>query len=147
MKVILLEDIAQLGKKYDTVEVADGYGMNYLIPQGKARTATDKVQAKLKKEKERLEEKRKARRQEIAEELSKIDGSTVTLTRKAGDHGQLFAGVDAEDLADEIQRELDIALEADYIQIEQPIKKVGTHEVSVVVEDETATLEIEIEGA
>ncbi|PSO45452.1 MAG: 50S ribosomal protein L9 [Parcubacteria group bacterium SW_6_46_9] len=100
MQIILLEDVPNVGKKYEEHEVADGYGTNYLLPNGLARVATDRTRSQLKKKKAQIEKKRQQKREEKLEKLAEIAGQTVSITAKTGDQGQLFAGIYPEDIAE-----------------------------------------------
>lgn len=146
MKVILLEDVKNLGRKFEVHEVADGYGTNFLIPQGKARVATDAVVAEFEEKMRQAEEERAARREAMKEALAELAGTEVKLVRKANEQGQLFAGVNAEDISEVLERDHDVKLEEDYITVEPALKKVGEHEVEVILEDESVNLMVVIEA-
>lgn len=99
MEVILLEKIHKLGNLGEKVRVKPGYGRNYLIPCGKAVSATPENVEKLEAQRAELE-KAEAEALSIAtQRAEKIDGVSVTITRKAGDEGKLFGSVSTADIA------------------------------------------------
>jgi large subunit ribosomal protein L9 len=148
MQVILLEDVPDVGKKFEEHEVADGYGNNYLLPNGLARVANERTRAKYQKKKEEIEAKRKKQREQKAEAIAELEGAGITITTKTGEQGQLFAGVYAEDIAEAInqQVDLDVAIESEDVDRDQPLQKVGEYEVDITVLDETATVSVSVEG-
>jgi large subunit ribosomal protein L9 len=130
MKVILRQDVEKLGKLGDVVKVAPGYGRNYLIPHKLAIEATP---GNLKvTEMERLAHARRDQREKtgaslLARELVKM---TVTIRRKAGEGGTLYGSVTAIDIADYlITHKIDI--DKRKIQLEEPIKAIGEHQVPI----------------
>lgn len=147
MQVILLEDVPDVGKKYEEHEVADGYGTNYLLPNGLARVATDRTRAQLKDKKEKAEKERRKRREKKAEKLAEIASETVTITAKTGDQGQLFAGVYPEDIANAANEQFDdLSLTAEDIDREQPLQKVGEYTVSVTIIEKAEELTVRVES-
>jgi large subunit ribosomal protein L9 len=147
MHVILLEDVPNVGKKYEEHEVADGYGTNYLLPNGLARVATDRTRAQLKKKKEQVEKKRQQKREEKLEKLAEIAGQTVSITAKTGDQGQLFAGIYPEDIAEAINEAFaDIDLSTEDIDRDQPLQKVGEYDVAITILEETKEVTVNVES-
>ena len=130
MKIILLEDIRTLGKKGDVAEVADGYGRS-LISKKKAREATAKNLNDLKLKKAH-DEKMAAERLEEAKNLAaKIEGKKVTLKLKAGKDGKTFGSVSSKEIAEAVKNEWSVELDKKKISIDEPIKSLGVHEVTV----------------
>jgi len=147
MHVILLEDVPNVGKKYEEHEVADGYGTNYLLPNGLARVATDRTRSQLKKKKEQIEKKRQQKREEKLEKLAEIAGQTVSITAKTGDQGQLFAGIYPEDIVEAINKAFtDISLSIEDIDRDQPLQKVGEYDVAITILEETKEVTVNVES-
>lgn len=148
MEVILLEDVPNVGKKFEEHEVADGYGNNYLLPNGLARVATERTRAKYQNKKEQVEAKRQQLREAKAESLAALDGTAITITAKTGEQGQLFAGIYPEDIAAAInqQTDMDAELTESDIDRDQPLQKVGEYEVVVSVLDTTAEVAVAVEA-
>jgi large subunit ribosomal protein L9 len=144
MKVILKEDIAALGRAGDVVEVARGYGRNYLIPRGKAVEATQQNQKQL-EEQRRIILKRKAKELETARLLAEqIGGLKLELPRKVVDEGKLYGSVSAKDLVEKLA-EFQIALDRKQVLLKEPIRTLGEYEVPVRLDAEvTAVLKVSV---
>jgi large subunit ribosomal protein L9 len=144
MKVILKEDIPTLGKAGDLVEVARGYGRNYLLPQGLALEATPQHQRQLEEQK-RIILKRKAKDLEEARSLAgKFEGLTLELARKVVEEGKLYGSVSAKDLLEKLA-EQNITLDRKKIFLKEPIRTLGDFEVPIRLDAEiTATLKVSV---
>ena len=130
MKVILLKEVGNLGEIGDTVDVADGYGRNFLIPRGLAAAATAKNERQMEHQ-QRLREHRIARAKKEAQTLAeKLQAVSCRFSRKAGDEGRLFGSVTSMDIAEHL-RTLGLEVERRRIQLEQPIKSLGEFTVPV----------------
>jgi large subunit ribosomal protein L9 len=130
MKIILVKDVEKLGEIGDIVDVADGFGRNFLIPQGLAVAATAKNKRQLEHE-QRLREHRIARAKKEAEGLAgSLQGVACHFTRKAGEEGRLFGSVTAIDIAEKL-KEAGYEVDRRLIQLEQPIKSLGEFTVPV----------------
>jgi large subunit ribosomal protein L9 len=124
MKVILLEDIENLGKKYEIKEVANGYARNYLIPKRLAKPATKNMLDWLRKQKakeEKIAEERLKNAQKIA---SRLEGQEVTIAVKVGKEGQLFESITAQRISQELKK-LGFDIKKSQIGLEGPIKEIG----------------------
>jgi large subunit ribosomal protein L9 len=144
MKVILKEDISTLGKAGDLVEVARGYGRNYLIPQGKAMEATPHHQRQLEEQK-RIILKRKANDLASAKQLAEqFEAITLEVSRKVVEEGKLYGSVSAKDLVEKLA-EQNIALDRKKILLKDPIRTLGQFEVPIKLDQEvTATLKVAV---
>jgi len=137
MKVILREDVKDLGHIGEVLTVKDGYARNFLLPRGLASEANLKNVKALEHEKRKIQETvRKAK--SGAEELSsKISALTITIKAKAGEEDKLFGSVTVMDIAEALKQEgLDI--DRKKIVLEEPIKRLGNYTVSVKVHPEVA---------
>ncbi len=145
MKLILTHDVSGLGAPGDIVEVANGYGRNYLVPQGMAIQATrgaEKQIATIRRAREVREVRDLSHAQEIKGQLT---GLTVTLPARSGDGGRLFGSVTSADVVAAVQRAGGPKLDRRLITLKTPIKSLGSHTVSVKVHPEveaTVTLEV-----
>ncbi|TYP57434.1 50S ribosomal protein L9 [Thermosediminibacter litoriperuensis] len=136
MKVILLQDVKSLGKKGDLVNVADGYARNFLFPKNLAVEATPGNLAKLEQEK-RARENKLAREKQEAEELAgKIKSSTVTLKVKAGEQGKIFGSITSKDIAEALNKQHGLDIDKRKIQLDEPIKSLGSYEITVKLHPE-----------
>lgn len=144
MEVILLEDVPNVGKKYEQHTVADGYGTNYLIPRGLARVATEENIKKYENKRAQAKEERRKQKQQQAEKLDELKDEVITITAKANEQGGLFAGVTKEIMAEAINNQTSLTIEADDVQREDPIDKVGEYTVDISILDATTTVELEV---
>jgi large subunit ribosomal protein L9 len=131
MQVILLEKVANLGQLGDVVKVRQGYARNFLIPQGKARRATDEAIKEFearRSDHEKAQSDRLAAAQGIGERLA---GKTITVKAKAGVDGRLFGSITQHDIADALTKQ---GFEIAKSQVRMPggpLKTIGEHTVSV----------------
>lgn len=146
MEVILIENVQKLGKKFETIDVKKGYALNYLIPQGLARTATNSTLKSLQKQREIHKQKREEKEKELAQKLSTLAGTALTLTRKANDQGHLFAGISPDDIVDALNDKEGIEVDPDYIILEHGIKEVGEHKVPIHIQDKSIELTLSVEA-
>jgi large subunit ribosomal protein L9 len=144
MKVILIQDVDKVGEIGDVVEVADGYGRNYLLPRGYAVAATARNKRQLEHE-QRLREHRIARARKDAETFAgTLQAVQCHFTRKAGEEGKLFGSVTALDIAEQLKA-AGVEIDRRRIQLEQPIKSLGEFVVPVRVRtDVSATLKVTV---
>lgn len=129
MKVILREDVKNLGKKGDVIEVAEGYGRNYLIPRGLAVPASE---GKLKEAaliREGRARKEARARQEAEAAAARLKGLTLTIASRAGEGGKLYGAVTSRDVARELEKLLGRAVDRRKIELSEPIKTLGTFPV------------------
>lgn len=131
MKLILTDDVNELGKRGDVVDVADGYARNFLLPRKKAMKANEgALEAAESTREARIEAERRAK--EAAEAIAtQLVGSRVVLAAQAGDEGQLYGSVGVADIVEGIQRFTGIELERSQLEIAEPIKAIGLHEIQV----------------
>ncbi len=136
MKVILKKDIAKLGYINDLIEVKNGYGRNYLIPQGMAILATEssqKVRAEDLKQKAFKEVKIKKE----AEVLAKaIDGITVKIGAKAGTSGKIFGSVNVLQLSEAIKVQFKYDIDRKKISLDTAVKEVGSYTATIKLHKE-----------
>lgn len=133
MQVILLERVANLGNLGDVVKVKDGFGRNFLIPQGKAKRATEANMAEFEAKKADLEKQQAALLKAAEERGQKLNGFTLQVTQKAGVDGKLFGSVTNFDIAEELKKAgYEVAKSAIRLP-EGPLKVVGDHKVSIAL--------------
>lgn len=145
MKLILTQEVTGVGSPGEIVEVRDGYGRNYLIPQGYAmrwtRGAESQVTA-IRRAREVREIRDLGQAREIADSLATLD---VRLPSRAGQGGRLFGSVTTADVVAAVKAAGGPALDRRRIEISEPIKTVGSHRVSVRLHpDVTAALAVEV---
>ena len=130
IEVILREDLKSLGKAGELVRVRPGYARNFLLPKGLAYEASEgnkkRIAAETKARTTRLE----AGKVEAQAFAARLAAASVTLTGKAGEEGKLFGSVTAQDVADALARQ-NIQVDRRRIELEHPIKTLGSHAVVV----------------
>jgi large subunit ribosomal protein L9 len=144
MDVILLDDVEHLGEKGEVHEVADGYGRNYLIPQGLARVATDGAVRQLQEE-ERQQARKQAAKKDEAEKIKKdLEDMQVVFSAKVGEDNRIFGTVTTQQIAVELSnRGYDI--DRRDIDLDEEIRYVGAYTASIQVhQDVTASLDIQV---
>jgi len=133
MQVILMEKVANLGNLGDVVKVKDGYARNFLIPQGKAKRATD---GNLKAFEARRAELEKAQAETLAraqERGAKLDGVTIQIVQKAGVDGRLFGSVTNYDIVEALQKQ-GFEVERAHVRMPAgPLKQVGDTQIQIAL--------------
>jgi large subunit ribosomal protein L9 len=129
MKVILRSDLERVGKRGDIIDVADGFGRNYLLPRGLAFKATDGTVEQAAKMR-RARDLRDASDREAAQTIaSRLVPKVITITAKAGSEGRLFGSVTAADVVAAVAEQAGITLDRKHLDVD-PIKSVGQHSVT-----------------
>ena len=146
MKIILTQDVENLGSLGDTIEVKNGYGCNYLIPQGVALLATGKASKELRHRLQRLEKLREGKIALALEQAEKLRALKLEVTRKAGRGGRLFGSVTNRDL-NLLLKENDFELNRRAIQLNSSIRNTGTHDFSIRIHSEvTVSMQVQVNG-
>lgn len=130
MKIILLKDVENLGKKYEIKEVASGYARNYLIPQHLAKKVTPEVLEWLKKTQEVEDEKSKEELEKTGKSASQIDGLELEIGVKIGDKDQLFEKITAQKISKKL-KEIGYDIKKDQIGLENPIEELGEFPIKI----------------
>jgi len=146
MKVILLQDVPKLGKKYEVKNVADGHALNFLMPKGAAQVATPKNLEKVELLRKQAVDDQKIQEDILIKNLKNIEGVTITLKEKANDKGHLFAGIHKDELIKAIKKETQLDIPADYIVLEKPVKNIGESNIEVRVQDKAVSFKLVVEA-
>lgn len=133
MKVILLEDIEKLGKKFEIKEVANGHALNFLIPKGMAKKVTKETLKWLNVQKEILAKKSEEELKKTQEFASSIDGQEIIIPVKLGEEGQLFESITPQKIAEKI-KELGFEVKKTQIDLAEPIKELGEFPIKIKFE-------------
>ncbi|MFO7172653.1 MAG: 50S ribosomal protein L9 [Bacillota bacterium] len=145
MKVILKQDVKGLGKKGSVVEVAEGYARNYLFPRGLAVEAAGGAMRALEEQKKAERMKEERLRREAQALRDRLHGQTVRVPVRAGEGGRLFGSVTTKDIADAISRLLGQEFDRKKVELEEPIKALGTYPVLLRLGYEiTAQIRVEV---
>ena len=137
MQVILLERVAKLGQMGDVVKVKDGYGRNFLLPQGKALRATEANIKGFEARKAQLEAQNLETKKEAEVAAAKLDGQAFIVIRSASDSGALYGSVTTRDVADAATA-AGFTVGRSQVVLDRPIKDLGLHSVSVVLHPEVS---------
>jgi large subunit ribosomal protein L9 len=133
MRVILLEDIKDLGKKFEIKDVKDGYARNFLIPKGLVKIADKKGLEWLENEKEKEEKQAEEELKGYQQIASQIDGLEVIIPVKIGDQGQMFEKIDPQDISEKL-KEMGFDIDKQKIDLAEPIEELGEFPVKVKFE-------------
>jgi large subunit ribosomal protein L9 len=129
MKLILTNDVNELGNKGQVVTVADGYGRNYLVPRSLAVKATDGALRQAEAMRVSREEALNAARQEAEGYAQSLTGTRVVVAARAGDEGKLFGSIGDGDIAAAITKFTGITVDRKIVELDAPIREIGLHEV------------------
>jgi large subunit ribosomal protein L9 len=131
VRVVLRDDVENVGRKGDLIEVADGFARNYLVPRGLAMKATKGVvqQAEAMR---RNREAREARDREAAEAIAaQLAGRRIEVRARAGEGGRLFGSVTASDIVAAVHAQTGVELDRRDMQLAEPLKELGAADVRV----------------
>ncbi len=145
MKVVLLKDLKGVGKKDTIVESADGYALNFLIPQGFAVQATTEKVGAVQKRVEDERTQSEAKKKVLAEDLKKLDGATITLHARCNEHGLLFRGIHVDEVVAKIV-EHGAHITAGMLHDVSTIKKIGDYPIRIVAGDVSARVVIAVQS-
>ena len=148
MRVILKREVSGLGRPGEVKDVADGYAQNFLLPKGLAIEATASEMKHLARERQ-AEKQRKDRAHSDAEELAeRLAAITLVFRLKAGEQGKTFGSVTNKDIAEALKREHRIDIDRAKIQLVDPVRTLGTHNVEIrLLPDVRAKVTVAVEPA
>lgn len=127
MKVILLDDVKKHGKKGDVIEVAEGYGRNYLLPNNLAKEATTSNLNKV-KQKKKVEAHRAAQRKDEAIlAASQLEKVVVKMSLKIGEDGKAFGSISSKDVAEALSKQTGLEIDKRKIEMKENIKAPGRY--------------------
>ena len=133
MRIILLQNVEKLGKKYDIKEVADGYARNFLIPKGLAKPATKENLKWLETQKEIEVKKAEEELKKVEAVATNIDGQEIIIPVKIGEEGQLFESITSQKIYEKL-KELGFEIKKSQIDLPEPIKELGEFPVKIKLE-------------
>ena len=147
MQVILLEKVNNLGQLGEVVKVKDGFARNYLIPQGKAKRATQASIAEFEKRRAELEKAQADALTAAQERAAKLDGLMVQITQKAGVDGKLFGSVTNSDISDALKAQGFDVPKAAIRMPAGPLKQIGDQQLKVALHTDVAvTITVSVLG-
>lgn len=143
MKVILLQDVAKVGRRFDVVDVPHGYAMNKLIPQGFAKEATPEHIKQVNARAEKIAEDNAATEEAFQAAVEALGDTVITISADANENGHLFAALKPEQIAEALQAQ-GVNILASQVHISTPIKDVGEHAVSLISGENRAEVTVNV---
>lgn len=144
MKVILTDEIKNLGHRGEVVEVSAGFARNFLLPKELALPATPGNQKRLEQQKKQYDMRVEKDREKASEVAKAIEGTTLVLRKKAGEQDALYGSVTSSELAEALAAK-GFKIDKRKIELEEPIKRLGTHTVHVKLhKDVTVGVQVEV---
>ena len=140
MKVIFLEDVPNVANAGETREVADGYGRNFLLPRKLAVLADSQASAVVEAQLKKIARRQAQTEAEMAELAGKLDGLEVNLKARTGAKDRLYGSVTSSDIADELGHQTGLVVDKRKIELEEPIRQLGSYEVTVRFTHEIAAV-------
>lgn len=137
MEVILRQDVDKLGRRGEVVKVAEGYGRNFLLPRGLAMQVSEANKAMIAKERKAHELRAAKEKAEFESVAQRVASLRFIAPRKVGEHDVLYGSVTSGDIA-EFLKAKGIEIDKRKVQLDEPIKKLGEHEVSVKLHPEVS---------
>ncbi len=137
MEVILREDVDKLGRRGEVVKVTEGYGRNFLLPRGLALLVNEANKAMIAKERKSHELRMAKEKAEFQAVADRINGIRFVAPRKVGENDILYGSVTSGDIADFLKGK-GVEIDKRKVQLEEPIKKLGEHEVQVKLHPEVS---------
>jgi large subunit ribosomal protein L9 len=136
-QAVLLEDVENLGKRGDPVDVAPGYLRNYLVPRKLAMPASDSALEDAQRRRDAAEKAERERAAREAEAASLLSKTVLTIHQRAGEDGKLFGSVGPREIVDAIEEARNVRIDKRKVRLEQPIREIGTHMVEIDLADGT----------
>jgi large subunit ribosomal protein L9 len=131
VKVIFLEDVPNVARAGEAREVADGYGRNFLLPRKLAVLANSQASGVVEAQLKKIAWQRAQTEAEMAELAGKLDGVEVTVKARAGARDRLYGSITSADIADELNSSTGLVIDKRKIELEEPIRQLGSYDVSV----------------
>ncbi len=146
MKVILLQDVAKIGRRFDIVEVPDGYAMNKLVPQKAATPATPENVKRVRAQKDKRAEGAAGEAKHFDAMVTALEGKTVTITAPTNQDGGLFESLKPVRIAEALSKTAGLTVLEEYVSIEKPIKHTGEHAIVLEHGDQRVEINLIVEA-
>lgn len=138
MKIILREEVKNLGRMGEVISVKDGYARNFLIPKGLAVEANPNNISALEHERKKIQELAKKAKTTAEDLATRLSSKVITIKAKAGEEEKLFGSVTAADIAEALKKE-GMDIDRKKILLEDPIKRLGNYAVNVKIHSDVST--------
>lgn len=129
MKIILLQDVASMGKKYEVKNVSDGYARNFLIPRKLAKIATTQTIQEIELMKKQGLKEKEIQQDLLEKNMESLQDLKISIKEKSNEKGHLFASIDAKDISKILKKEHHLEIPAEMIEMKKPIKEIGEHKI------------------
>jgi large subunit ribosomal protein L9 len=133
VKLVLTHDVPKVGKVGDVKEVADGYARNFLLPRGMAVEATSGQLKRLQEQRNQEKKREEKNRTELQALADRLKEATVTFAMRVGEGGKLYGSISSKDVGDALEEQAKIVVDRRRVELEEPIRTLGTHQVAVHV--------------
>ena len=147
MQVILLQDVAKLGRRFDVVTVPDGYGLNKLVPQGLAQAATPENLKRIKAQSAKTEADRSNVDEAFTAAAAQLKEKSLVITAEASEEGKLYQALKNDDVITAALAQAGVTIEPAWVVIKTPIKQTGESSVDLVNGDNTVSVKVSVEAA
>lgn len=144
MKVILLQDVPKIGRRYEVKDLSPGYVRNFLFPKNLAVLATPENLNKVRSEKEQSTATQDRMAALFRQQCRHMKEEGIHFSRKANNEGHLFAGIRAEDIVLAVRASYGLTIKKEEITLASPLKEIGEHLVPISCQNEKATLRVAI---
>ena len=145
MKVIFLQDVPRVGRKYDIKEVNDGYGLNFLFPKKWAMLATPQAIAEIERRKKEIVIEREVQDDLLNKNLEEIKDKTITIKAKADEKGHLFSAIHEKKLVEVMEKECHVQIDEKFIVLEKQIKETGEFEIPILIKNKKSSFKLIVE--
>jgi large subunit ribosomal protein L9 len=133
MKVILTQDVKNLGNEGDVKDVSDGYGRNYLIPKGLVVEATKGNLKEIEDQTKRLQKQKDREKTQAQALYDRLNGKSITVTARSGGGDKLFGAVTAKEVSDALSKQFKVKLDKRKVDLGEPIKHLGEYPVKIKI--------------
>lgn len=145
MKIVLLNDVASVGRRFEVKTVAPGFARNYLVPNGLAALADSATLRRIEILKKQREQSEKQRQAQAAQSINQLSGTIINLEAKTNELGHLFEGLHAPEIARAIKQETKIDIDPNWIKLERPIKAIGDYDLNIADGDINGQIKIRVQ--
>ncbi|MEK7060006.1 MAG: 50S ribosomal protein L9 [Patescibacteria group bacterium] len=145
MKVIFLQDVPRVGKKYDIKEVNNGYAINFLFPKKWATLATPKAITEIEKYKKNIIIEREVQEELLIKNLEEIKDKTIIIKAKADEKGHLFSAIHEKMLVETMEKEYHAQINEKFIVLEKQIKEIGEFQIPIQVKNKKSSFKLIVE--
>ena len=145
MKVIFLQDVPRVGKKYDLKEVPDGYAMNFLLPRRLAVIATPKAIIELEVNKKKIAIEKEVQENLLLRNLEEIKGKIIIIKSKTNEKGHLFSAIHKKEIIQAMKKQNQADIGEEFIILEKQIKEIGEFEIQIAIKDKKSSFKLIVE--